>query len=126
MDIISDLKQVITVLDKFDNYRENYPEKVSKVDNKLNDLYHYIENNSLTTNQRYRIVGEIQKIRKERRTLKNAGSLLNYYQKNIGKLNNTNNRKFLLSGINQVNKSLGLKYKNRVYSDEELKNIIGE
>lgn len=51
---------------------------------------------------------------------------MNYYQKNIGKLNNTNNRKFLLSGINQVNKSLGLKYKNRVYSDEELKNIIGE
>ncbi len=119
MDIISDLKQVITVLDKFDNYRESYPEKVSKVDNKLNDLYHYIENNTLTTNQRYRIVGEIQKIRKERRILKNAGSLLNYYQKNIGKLNNTNNRKFLLSGINQVNKSLDLKYKNRVYSDEE-------
>lgn len=126
MDIISDLKQVITILDKFDNYRDSYPEKVSKIDNKLNDLYHYIENNSLTTNQRYRIVGEIQKVRKERRILKNAGTLLNYYQKNIGKLNNTNNRKFLLSGINQVNKSLGLKYKNRVYSDEELRNIIGE
>lgn len=125
MNIVEELKKAIEILDKLDEYRSTLPKLQSEIDNKLEDLYHYIENNSLNTSQRYRIVGEIQRLRQERRIIKNNNWLSKSYDTHINKLNNVDNRKMLLAELNKTIKTLDTKYKNRVYSEEEMKELVG-
>ena len=125
IDIVEELKEVIIRLDYLDTYLDSLGELQSNVDLKLSDLYHYIENNSLKTNEAYRIVKEIKEQRKLRRKYKQEYELLKTYKEDIQRLNSVDNRKFLMSGIYKTQKSLNTKYKNRVYTDEDLKIILG-
>ena len=59
IDIIEEAKTIITKLNNLDEYFDNISEMQREVDYKLCDLYHYIENNSLKTNECYRIIIEI-------------------------------------------------------------------
>ena len=125
IDIIEEAKIIITKLNKLDEYFDNMSEMQREVDYKLCDLYHYIENNSLKTNECYRIIKEIKKQRQIRRRLKNDYELLKIYKNGYNKLNNEANRKMLLADIYKINKELGKNYKNRVYTEEEIKKILG-
>ena len=125
MNIIEELKITIELLNKIDEYRNQLPAAQSLVDGRLEDLYHYIENNNLNTSQRYKIIGEIQKLRRERRIIKNNNWISKSYETHINKLNNESNRKMLLAELNKTNKQLDAKYKNRVYTEEELKKLVG-
>lgn len=124
-DIIEELKDVISKLDYLDSYYDSLGELQRNVDLKLSDLYHYIENNNLKTNECYRMMKELKKQRQLRRTYKNHYELLKQYKTDIQKLNSIDNRKFLLNDMYKMRKSLNTKYKNRVYTDEELKEILG-
>lgn len=123
--IIEELKDVTTKLDKLDEYFNSMSELESNVDMKLSDLYHYIENNTLKTNECYRIVREIKKQRQIRRILKNDYALLSTYKNNHQRLNNEKNRKLFLAEMYKTQKSLNTKYKNRVLTEEEIIKIIG-
>ena len=123
--IIEELKDVTTKLDKLDEYFNSMSELESNVDMKLSDLYHYIENNTLKTNECYRIVREIKKQRQIRRILKNDYALLSTYKNNHQRLNNEKNRKLFLAEMYKKQKSLNTKYKNRVLTEEEIIKIIG-
>jgi len=69
--------QIITeLLDEIESYSDELPLLLSNVDSGLSDLYHYIENKKLTTNQCYRMVKEIKKQRENRRTIKNNMELI--------------------------------------------------
>lgn len=125
IDIIEEAKTIITKLNNLDEYFDNMSEMQREVDYKLCDLYHYIENNSLKTNECYRIIKEIKKQRQIRRRLKNDYELLKTYKNGYNKLNNEANRKMLLADIHKTNKELGKNYKNRVYTEEEIKEILG-
>ena len=125
MEIVKDLKEVVLKLNELDKYLDSMSELESNVDMKISDLLHYIENNNLKTNECYRIVKEIKKQRKIRRTLKNDYTLLINYKNNFQRLNNENNRKIFLAEINKTNKDLSKGYKNRVYTDEDFKNLLG-
>ena len=96
------------------------------IDYRLCDLYHYIENNSLKTNECYRIIKEIKKQREQRRRLKSDYELLKVYKNNIQRFNNENNRKMVIADIHKTKKELGKNYKNRIYSEEELNEILGK
>ena len=123
--IIEELKVVIEKLDKLDSYFNSMSELESNVDMKLSDLLHYIENNTLKTNECYRIVKEIKKQREIRRVLKNDYALLNVYKNNHQRLNNVKNRKLFLAEMYKTQKSLNSKYKNRVLTDEDFIEILG-
>lgn len=125
MEIVKDLKEVVLKLNELDKYLDSMSELESNVDMKISDLLHYIENNNLKTNECYRIVKEIKKQREIRRTLKNDYTLLINYKNNFQRLNNENNRKIFLAEINKTNKDLNKGYKNRVYTDEDFKNLLG-
>lgn len=123
--IIEELKDVTAKLDKLDEYFNSMSELESNIDMKLSDLYHYIENNTLKTNECYRIVREIKKQRQIRRILKNDYALLSTYKNNHQRLNNEKNRKLFLAEMHKTQKSLNTKYKNRVLTDEDFIKILG-
>ena len=125
MDIVNELKIVTEKLDMIDKYFDSMGELESNIDMKLSDLYHYIENNSLKTNECYRMIKEIKKQREIRRNLKEDYVLLNKYKNNHQRLNNEANRKMLMVTMYKAKKDLMKKYKNRVYTEEEIKDILG-
>ena len=126
MDIINNLTKAIVLLDEIDDELDKSPNLQSTVDSKLSDIYHYIENNKLTTSQRYRIVGILADLRTERRQILNDYELLKTFKSNQTKLCNKNNRKMLLAEVHKKEKQLHTVYKNRIYTEEELKELVGD
>ena len=124
MDIIEEVKEIITRLNSLDEYNKNLYHERDVYDEKTIDILHYIENNNLTTSERYRIVKELKNIRTERRKVKNDIELSRVYNDNKNKLSSENNRQFLLQELYNRKKTLGIKYKNRQYTEEELEEII--
>lgn len=125
MEIIDRLKDAITVLDEIDTYSDNLTNQQSEIDSKLSDLYHYIEKNNLNAPQACKMIKEIQKQRKIRRKIKEDIELSKVYKNNINRLNTVDNRKFVLAEIHKANNKLNTTYRNRVYTEEELKELLG-
>lgn len=121
MDIKQKLIDVVATLNELDNYLEEIPEKQSKIDLAISDLYHYIENNTLNSKSSYRVVKELKTILQERRKLKQEQDLLRTYNIHRNKLTQIDNRGLLLSEVNKTEKIVNLPYKNRIYDEEELK-----
>ena len=125
MNVIEELKEAVSIINKVDEYKDSLVDRLSEQDKKLSDLLHYIENNKLSTAQCYRIVKEIKKQREIRRKVKNDMNILSTYDKHINKLLNTNNRSMLLAELYKVDKRLQAEYKNRTYKDDELEELLG-
>lgn len=123
--VIDKIIETSKILNELDEYKDSLPTLLSNVDSKLSDLYHLIENNSLKTNQCYRVVKEIKKLRIERRKIKNDMELFKTYESDNSKLLNYEYRKFLLNNIKLTNKKLQSTYKNRVYTEEEITQLLG-
>ncbi len=118
--------EVSKLLDELDKYDDSLSNLLSNVDSKICDLMHLIENNVLRTNQCYRVIRELHKLRLERRKIKNDMDLIQVFKFEKNKLLNIENRKFLLSAIGKENKRhQNAKYINRVYTEEEIKKLIG-
>lgn len=114
------------ILDDLEEYDSGLSESLSKVDSKICDLMHLIECNKLKTNQCYRVIQELHKLRLERRKIKNDIELMNAFKQHQNKLLNLENRKILLSFIGKTDKALlNSKYNNRVYTEDELNELIG-
>lgn len=125
MNVIEELKEAVSIINKVDEYKDSLVDRLSEQDKKLSDLLHYIENNKLSTAQCYRIVKEIKKQREIRRKVKNDMNILSTYDKHINKLLNTNNRSMLLAELYKADKRLQAEYKNRLYTEEEINEILG-
>lgn len=125
MNVIEDITNAVSILNKVDNYKDNLVDKLSEQDKKMSDLYHLIENTKPTTGQCYRIVKELKKQLEIRRKVKRDMSILSVYDKNINKLLNESNRNMLLAEVHKVEKRLDTVYQNRIYTDEELIEIVG-
>lgn len=125
MDVLEELKNAINILNKVDEYKDTLVDKLSEQDKRLSDLEHYIEENKLSTNQCYRMIKEIKKQREIRRKIKNDYTILTNYGNNINKLINHDSRRMLLEKVYKANKSLETKYKNRIYTKEDLEELLG-
>lgn len=118
--------EVSKMLDELDEYDDSLSSSLSTVDSKICDLMHLIENNMLKTNQCYRVIRELHKLRLERRKIKNNMDLLQLFKTEKNRLLNVEYRKFLLNSIYKEDKRQNnAKYNNRIYSEEELKEILG-
>lgn len=118
--------EVSKMLDELDEYDDSLSSSLSTVDSKICDLMHLIENNTLKTNQCYRTVRELHKLRLERRKIKNDMDLLQVFKTDKNKLLNIEYRKFLLNAIYKEDKRQNnAKYNYRIYSEEELKELMG-
>lgn len=124
MNVIEEITTIVTLLNELDNYSSGLVNKISELDLKQQDLLHYIENNSLKTNECYRIIRELKKIRENRRQIKNDMDLMSKYNEQKTKLVSTDNRRFLLAEMHKREKILGKSYTNKGYTDEELEAIL--
>ena len=124
MNVIEEITTIVTLLNELDNYSSGLVNKISELDLKQQDLLHYIENNSLKTNECYRIIRELKKIRENRRQIKNDMDLMSKYNEQKTKLVSTDNRRFLLAEMHKRAKILGKSYTNKGYTDEELEAIL--
>lgn len=125
MDVVEELKKAIEILNRIDDYSNSLTTELSELDSKEQDLLHYIEGNKINVLWCYRIVKEIKNVREERRKVKNDMSILSKYNETKAKLPSKECRQFLLADICKYSKILNnTKYKNRVYSEEEIQKIL--
>lgn len=122
--IIDEVKKIILKLNELDDLYEDLPKQLSEVDTKICDILHLIESNNLKTNECYRIIRELKKQRMKRRQIKNNYTILQVFNTHINKLPLEENRSFLLNEINKKNKEINSEYKNRIYTSEEIDNIL--
>ena len=137
MNIIEDVKYICNKLDNIQSSIDELSNKLSTLELQEQDLLHLIENSTLKTNQCYRVIKEIRKCRLERRKVKNDMELARTYQTLQYKVMSaefrgllrgefsTENRKFLLTELNKTNSRLNQPYKNRIYTEEEIKEMLG-
>lgn len=123
MEIIDKVKEISTLMDELQSYTNNLSTLLQAVDYRISDLLHLIESEKLDTKACYRIVKELKNVRKDRRKIKNDMELSKTL--NLNKLLNIENRQFLLAELNKTNNHLNNKYKNRIYTEEEIKELIG-
>lgn len=113
------------ILDEVDHYNNSLEDKLKYVSGKQQDLLHLIESNKLKTNECYRVIKELHNVRLERRRIKNDIELANTLQLHKNQLLSIENRKFLNQLLETKEKQLlTSKYKNRVYTNEEIKELL--
>lgn len=124
--IVEKIKQVINLLDEIDEMIETQSIEVQNVDLQLSDYYHLIENNELNNSASINVIKRIHDLRLLRRSLNNEHEIENIYNTHKSKLPGKETRQFLLHEIHKIVKSLGSQYKNRILTDEDVKEILNE
>ncbi len=124
MELINNIVLAIEKLNEIDEYIDSLADKQSILDEKTQDLLHYIENNKISTFGCYRIIKELKDIRITRRKVKEDLELGRKYYEIKNRLASLENRDFIISELKKKEKSLQTSYNNRQYSDEDLKELI--
>lgn len=125
MEIIEKVKEISELMNELQSYTNNLSANLQAADYRISDLLHLIEKDTLNTKACYRIVKELKKVRQERRKIKNDMEISKILNLNLNKLLGMENRQFLLAELNKTNNHLKTKYKNRIYTEEEIKKLIG-
>lgn len=125
MDIIENVRKATELLNEVEEYGATLFDKLSVLDSKEQDLLHYIENNRINVLWCFKMVREIKDIRLERRKVKNDMELIYKFNESKNKLASKENRPFIITELNKRAKLFDAPYKNRQYTDEELRNILG-
>ena len=81
MEIVKTLQEIVNELDSIDTYDEGIAGRLSEIDQKIQDLLHYIENNKISILWSYKYMVELKKLRVERRQIKNDMYLLSKLMK---------------------------------------------
>ena len=125
MDIIENVRKATELLNEVEEYGATLFDKLSVLDSKEQDLLHYIENNRINVLWCFKMVREIKDIRLERRKVKNDMELIYKFNESKNKLASKENRPFIITELNKRAKLFDAPYKNRQYTDEELRSILG-
>ena len=124
MDIIEQARIIIGQLNSLDNYTSSLTNELSMLDEKISDLLHLIENNKMKASACCKIIKEIKEIRTKRRKVKQDLEISRIYNEQKNKLITKENRMFLIQELAKKEKSLNTEYKNRQYTEEELKEML--
>lgn len=124
MNIVEEVKEVISKLNAIDSYNSSLSQQLSIIDKKQQDILHLIESQKISAFEAYRIIKELRQVRFERRKIKNDMELLRVYDENKNKLSSNENRQFLLHEVCKKEKNLNTEYKYQEYTKEELESII--
>lgn len=120
MDVIEKIGECVAILNELDEYFASIPNKQSENDQAISDLYHYIENNQVSTKGSYRMVKELKTHLVVRRKLKEDQELLKVFASIKTKIVMKDNRKSLLNDIDKTKEKLSQPYNYRIYENEEM------
>lgn len=116
--------ETIDFLNEIDNMELDLRNKLSEMDNRTQDIMHYLENNKLKAYEHTKLSMELKRVRQERRKIKNDMAIINEYKKNCMQLQSQKGREALKNIIKRQEKVNNGKFRNRVYKDNELDLII--
>lgn len=122
--IVTKIRDAVQMLDDIDAMIKTQSQELQKVDYELSDLYHLIENNDLSEKASFNIVKRIHELRKQRRSLNNEYEIENTYQTHKSKMTGNETRQFLTTEIHKTVKQLKSEYKNRILTEEDIKNLL--
>lgn len=124
MEVVKTLQEITTTLDELDTYYDGLTNELSQIDQKIQDLLHYIETNKINILWSYKYMAELKKLRVERRQIKNDMYLLGKFNEHKNKIISSGNRQFLMNEMYKAEKQLETPYKNRQYKDGEIEEIL--
>lgn len=124
MDVIQEITDIVDKLNKIDEYDSTLVDELSKLDQKQQDLLHYIEFNKVNILWCYRMIKEIKAVREQRRKVKNDIDLCGEFSKHKNKLISKENRQFLIAELHKKIKNNSVPYKNRQYTEEEMQKVL--
>ena len=125
--ITEELKNICGSLQKLDTYEENINNYLSTIDKKIDFWEHIIELNKLNTSQIYRVYKELKRLRKIRRKIKNDFELLSTFKRNRQKLNFPASVEGIVMEVCKCDSGQNKrKYSYLEYTEEEIKEILGE
>lgn len=123
MDIIENLVQAVSILNKTEEYLESLPDRLSECDSLISDYEHLIENNDTSEIDLKKLYNEMKIVLNKRRVVKNNLTLRDNYKNMVARLNNTTNREFFIQNMKNAQSKLGLKYHNRILTEDEIEQL---
>ena len=98
----------------------NYVNNLEEIEWRIRDILHYLEVTPISRSGAIVLMEELQKLRIERRYIKQMWEIWNTYGANRAKLQEKSNRDFLIAELHKKDKSLQTTYNYRQYTKEEL------
>lgn len=123
INIIENIIQAVSILNKTDEYLESLVTRLSECDSLISDYEHFIENTSIEEVNLKALYQNMQKNFMKRRIIKNNMAINGSYKNLVAKLNNSTNREFLIQGLKNTHAKLGTEYHNRVLTQEDIEKL---
>lgn len=123
INIIDNIIQAISILNKTDEYLESLTNRLSECDSLVSDYEHFIENTPIDEVDLKKLYQNMQDNFIKRRNVKNDMAINDNYKNLTAKLNNIRNREFLIQDLKNVQSKLGKKYYNRILKDEDIEEL---
>lgn len=123
INIIDNIIQAISILNKTDEYLESLTNRLSECDSLVSDYEHFIENTPIEEVNLEKLYQKMQENFIKRRTIKNDMAINDNYKNLTARLNNIANREFLIQNLKNVQSKLGTKYHNRILKNEDIENL---
>ncbi len=123
INIIDNLIEAISILNKTEEYLDSLVDKLSECDLKKSDYEHLIEGTPIEEVNLKELYLKMQENFNIRRIIKNNLVLRDNYRNLTARLNNATNREFLIQSMKNAQSKIGIKYHNRILTEEELKKI---
>lgn len=126
INVIDNLIKAISILNKTDEYLESLSSGLSECDSLLSDYEHFIENMNVEEVNLKKLFIDMQDNFKKRRIIKNDMALKDNYKNLQNRLNNEVNREFLIQNMKTAQSKLGVKYHNRILTEEQQQELLVE
>lgn len=123
INIIDNIAQAISILNKTDKYLESLYDRLSKCDSLVSDYEHFIENTPIGEVNLQKLYQDMQNNFIIRRNIKNDITINDNYKNLTSRLNNSINREFLLQNLKNAQSKLGIKYHNRILKDDDIEKL---
>ena len=118
------LQKLVEDINEIEEIAKTNAERQSKNDSELSDWLHELQNNDELNDAQIANIGrKIKELRKERESLKYEWELVNTYNQEKSKLIHPAYRDNFIKTIQKKLSAFGTAYKNRVITDEQLKEI---
>lgn len=123
INIIDNIIQAISILNKTDEYLESLTNRLSECDSLVSDYEHFIENTPIDEVNLKKLYQNMQDNFIKRRNIKNDMAINDNYKNLTARLNNIGNREFLIQNLKNVQSKLGTKYHNRILKNEDIEEL---
>lgn len=123
INIIENIIQAVSILNKTDEYLESLTTRLSKYDSLVSDYEHFIESTPINEVNLEKLYQDMQNNFMKRRVIKNNMAINDNYKNLTSRLNNIANREFLIQNLKNTQSKIGTKYHNRILKQEDIEKL---